>query len=179
MRQQDHLALIWLRLGIFHLIQYKLTYCQGHIRLYGFPQDVELPKAFMESEIIILENAEFPPLERSLLALPFDFLSKVAKSIPITTSQFPLVLICAQLSRELWVVNQGITSDGFLWFCGFSFRNRPFWWFDSSDCGLQFLHGHLTSRISENGPLTFIPSGLSIVCECIILCIEYLSNQNP
>lgn len=69
--------------------------------MYSFPEDVELPKAFMESEVIILENAEFPPLERGLLAVPFDFLSKVAKSVPITTLQFPFVLNCPQLSREL------------------------------------------------------------------------------
>lgn len=69
--------------------------------MYGFPQDVELPKTFMESEVIILENAEFPPLERNLIAVPFDFLSKVARSVPITTLQFRFVLICPQLSREL------------------------------------------------------------------------------
>lgn len=107
MRQRDHLALIWLRLGIFHLIQYKLIYCQSHVRLYSFPQDVQLPEASMESRIIILEKSSFPVLEESLLALQFNFLSKVAKSVPVTTSWLPSMLVCAQLCRELWVVNQG------------------------------------------------------------------------
>lgn len=41
----------------FPLNAMQAVYCQGHIRLYGFPQDVELWKASVESGAIILENA--------------------------------------------------------------------------------------------------------------------------
>lgn len=41
----------------FPLNAMQAVYCQGHIRLYGVPQDVELSKASVESGAIILENA--------------------------------------------------------------------------------------------------------------------------